>query len=373
MTTALVFAVFALLYAALIVWFTYGWWSLSAFLNKDSQEVSFSVIIPARNEARHIMQLLILLRNQHYPKAKHEVIVVDDHSSDATASIVERKIASGFLTNVRLLKADQLNGKAGKKNALALGIENAANPWIVTVDADCIMGRHWLETLAGFVEQQQPDMILGQVAVVPGRTLFSQLQSLEFMSLTGTAAGAAAIGKPIMCSGANMAFRRDYFEKVGGYNGNEMYASGDDVFLLHKFKKLQGTRISFLKSHGGLVYTRASASLKEFLGQRGRWAGKAGGYRDTFTMVTGLLVAALNLLLTTGIVLGLLFSGQVLLTTLLVLILKAVIDFPIVFSVSGFLRQRELMWLYPALSLIYPFYVTASLFSGFFLKPSWKA
>ncbi len=373
MTAALFFAVFALLYAALIAWFTYGWLSLPAFWHKEHQAVSFSVIIPARNEAMHIMQLLILLRNQQYPKAQYEVIVVDDHSSDATASIVERKIASGFLTNVRLLKADQLNGKAGKKNALSLGIKNAANRWIITVDADCIMGRHWLESLAGFIEQQQPDMVIGQVAVAPAKSLFSQMQALEFMSLMCTTAGASAIGKPIMCNGANLAFRKDYFEKVGGYEGNEDYASGDDVFLLHKFKKMQGARISFLKSHGGLVYTRASSSLKEFFRQRGRWAGKAGGYRDAFTLATGLVVAALNLLLTAGIIWGLLFSGQILMTALLVLIFKAVIDFPIMYSVSGFLRKRELMWLYPALSLVYPFYVSASLFSGFFLKPSWKA
>lgn len=372
MTTALIFAVFALLYAALIAWFTYGWMSLPAFWHKGDQDISFSVIIPARNEAQHIMQLLILMRNQQYPKEQFEVIVVDDHSSDATASIVERKIASGFLKNVRLLKADQLNGKAGKKNALSLGIANAANPWIVTVDADCIAGRHWLESLAGFIAQQQPDMVIGQVAVAPVKTLFSQLQALEFMSLSGTTAGAAAIGMPIMCNGANLAFQKEYFEKVGGYDGNKTYASGDDVFLLHKFKKLQGARISFLKSHGGLVYTRASVSLKEFFRQRGRWAGKAGGYRDGFTLFTGFVVAIFNLLLSAGIVWGVLFSGQVLMLALLVLVFKAVIDFPVLFSVTGFLRRRELMWLYPALSLIYPFYVTASLFCGFFLKPSWK-
>lgn len=373
MTFVLVFSGFALLYAGLIAWFTYGWMRLPVFWHKENNDVSFSVIIPVRNEASNIIRLLILLRNQEYPKGQYEVIVVDDHSSDTTASIVERKIASGFLTNVRLLRADQFKREAGKKNALSLGIEKAANPWIVTVDADCIMGRHWLQSLAGFIEQEQPDMVIGQVAVIPAKSLFSQMQALEFMSLTGSTAGAASIGKPIMCNGANLAFRKEYFEKVGGYKGNEDYASGDDVFLLHKFKKMQEARISFLKSHGGLVYTRALVNLKEFLRQRGRWAGKAGGYRDGFTLTTGFVVAALNLLLTTRIIWGLLFSEQILMAALMALIFKALIDFPIMYSVSGFLRKRELMWLYPALSLVYPFYVSASLFYGFFLKPSWKA
>lgn len=373
MITSLIFILAAVSYAVLILGFTAGWLRLPVFGHSNNSGVSFTVIVPARNEGKHIMQLLILLRNQQYPKEKFEVIVVDDHSADGTAKIVKQKISSGYLSNVRLLKSADINGVKGKKNALTIGVEQARFNWIVTTDADCIMGRHWLQTISDFIEQQQPDMVIGQVAVTPGESHFSQMQALEFMSLSGTSAGAAALGKPIMCSGANLAFRKDQFEKVGGYSGNEQFVSGDDMFLMHKFKKLPGAKISFLKSHGAIVYTSAVSDIWEFFRQRGRWAGKAGGYTDAFTVLTGLVVVMMNLLVVTGVIGGSLFSKTVLLNALLLLVLKAMVDFPLLYSLTGYFRKRELMWLFPALSLIYPLYLAASLFSGFFFKPAWKA
>jgi poly-beta-1,6-N-acetyl-D-glucosamine synthase len=373
MILSLIFVIAAVSYAVLILGFTAGWMRLPVFWHSNNSGVSFSVIIPARNEEKHIMPLLILLRNQHFPKDQYEVIVVDDHSSDATARIVEQKIASGYLSNVRLIKAADINGVRGKKNALTIGIEQARFNWIITSDSDCKMGRHWLQAISGFIEQQKPDMVIGQVAITPGASLFSQMQALEFMSLSGSSAGAAALGKPIMCSGANLAFRKDQFERVGGYIGNEQFASGDDMFLLQKFKKLPGVKIAFLKSHGAIVYTRAVSEIRDFFRQRGRWAGKAGGYKDAFTMLTAFAVVMINLLIVTGIFGGSLFSETVLLNALLLLVFKALVDFPLLFSVSGFFEKRDMLWLYPALSIAYPFYVLVSLIAGFSLKPSWKS
>ncbi|MEE4176853.1 MAG: glycosyltransferase [Bacteroides sp.] len=373
MTLSLIFILIAVLYTGLIVAFTAGWMRLPIFWYKESSETPFSIIIPARNEQKHIMQLLILLRNQHYPKNRYEVIVVDDHSTDATAAIVERKIASGFFTNVRLIKARDLTTKPGKKNALALGIEMAKNNWIVTLDADVLLWTHWLQSLAGFIEQEQPAMIIGPVAMAPGKTIFSQMQALEFMSLAGSTAGAAAIGRPVMCNGANLAFRKDLFLQVGGYSGNEHLASGDDVFLLHKFKKLPGAKIPYMKSHGAIVYTRAVSTVKEFLRQRGRWAGKTGSYRDAFTLLVGFVVALMNLTIFAGILVSPFISQKALLGALLLLVFKALVDFPLLFSLSDYHRRRDLMWLYPALALVYPFYVVASLFAGFVIKPRWKS
>src|SRR5262245_41286386 len=47
-----------------------------------------SVIVPVRNEARHIQQTLTQILNQHYDPARFEIIVVDGQSADKTWSIV---------------------------------------------------------------------------------------------------------------------------------------------------------------------------------------------------------------------------------------------------------------------------------------------
>jgi cellulose synthase/poly-beta-1,6-N-acetylglucosamine synthase-like glycosyltransferase len=50
----------------------------------------FSIIIPARNEEESIGRCLSSLFSQDYPAELFQVIVVDDHSTDGTASVVSR-------------------------------------------------------------------------------------------------------------------------------------------------------------------------------------------------------------------------------------------------------------------------------------------
>jgi len=372
MVIEIIFVLAGISYAMLIGWFTAGWLRLPVFWPKGNGSARLSVIIALRNEERNIVKLMESLRWQKYPAEHFEVLIIDDHSTDSTPDLVAQRLASGMYSNFRLIGASDFIEIQGKKNAITLGVRHSQFEWVVTTDADCIMGRHWLQSISDFIESQNPNMVIGQVIIEHRNSLFSQMQALEFMSLSGATAGSAAIGRPIMCNGANLAFRKDLFEKTGGYQGNEHYASGDDMFLLLKFKKLPDAHIAFLKSHGALVYTRATASLKEFFNQRARWAGKASGYRDGFTLATGLVVSATNLLIVAGTIAGLFLSGKYLLAALLLLIFKAAVDLPILYNITGFLRKRELMWLYPALFLVYPFYVIISLGLGLFAKPKWK-
>ncbi len=367
-----IFATTGILYAVLIAWFTAGWLKLPVFWPKGNNSVRFSVVIALRNEEKNVSKLLESLRLQNYKEENFEVFLVDDFSTDSTSQLIAQRLATGMYPNFRLISSANFTEKKGKKSALTIGIQHSQFDWIITTDADCIFGRHWLQSFAGFIESENPDMVIGQVVVSAGAGLFSQMQSLEFMSLIGVTAGSAKIGRPVMCNGANLAFRKEMFEMAQGYTGNVQYASGDDVFLLQKFKKLNKAKVLFLKNHGAIVYTRPARRLEEFLAQRSRWAGKAGGYTDGFTLLTGFAVAAMNLLIAAGVVFGTVFSSNLLLAALLLLIFKAFVDFPILLSITSFLRNGRLMWLYPALALVYPFYVTTVLALGFLTKPNWK-
>src|SRR3954469_11619920 len=54
-----------------------------------SAKVSFTVIIPARNEEDRIAPCLQTVLAQHYPTELCEVIVVDDYSTDNTAAVIQ--------------------------------------------------------------------------------------------------------------------------------------------------------------------------------------------------------------------------------------------------------------------------------------------
>ncbi len=58
-------------------------------------------------------------------------------------------------------------------------------------------------------------MIFGPVAYFPEKGLLNRFQSLEFSGLMASGAGAAMAGRPFMCNGANLAYRKEAFLKVG--------------------------------------------------------------------------------------------------------------------------------------------------------------
>jgi dolichol-phosphate mannosyltransferase len=88
---------------------------------------SISVVIPARDEAARIGPLLDAIVGA---PGVHEAIVVDDQSTDATATLA--RAAGATVISGQVLP----DGWAGKAWALQQGIEAARSQWVVTLDAD---------------------------------------------------------------------------------------------------------------------------------------------------------------------------------------------------------------------------------------------
>jgi dolichol-phosphate mannosyltransferase len=90
---------------------------------------TISVIIPARNEANRIRACLEAIVGA---PGIHEVVVVDDESSDETAAVASRLGAT-------VLSGKPLpNGWVGKAWALHQGVQAATGEWVVTLDADAV-------------------------------------------------------------------------------------------------------------------------------------------------------------------------------------------------------------------------------------------
>src|ERR1700756_1393909 len=85
-------------------------------------------IVPARNEAASIAQVVSALARQDYA-GNFSVIVVDDHSDDATVAIAQKSAQdSGAATKVQILSApDLVSGWTGKLWALNAGVSAASN------------------------------------------------------------------------------------------------------------------------------------------------------------------------------------------------------------------------------------------------------
>lgn len=92
-----------------------------------------TILVPAKDEALGIADCLATLRAQDYPN--FEILVADDRSVDATASIVEE--ISKQDPRVRLVRITSLpEGWTGKCNALQQLQQQARGEWLLFVDAD---------------------------------------------------------------------------------------------------------------------------------------------------------------------------------------------------------------------------------------------
>lgn len=321
-----------------------------------------SVIVAARNEQDMIGNLLNDLRkNKHI---NFEVIIVDDHSEDRTTAIVQR--FSGTDGRFRLIA----NNGQGKKAALTTGIGASSGSLILTIDADCRVGPDWIASMSAYFENGSTQLVLGPVRL-NACSFFDFVQSVEFSSLIGSASAMAGWGIPILANGANLAFRKTAFESVHGYAGNQHVPSGDDEFLLRKIKNVYANGIEFANTRQSVVTTRANSSLKEFLHQRIRWAGKWRLHSDRLSQAVALFVFSFQAIVVS---MPFLVAAKLLsLSTVIMLISsKVILEFLFLRLISHYLDAPWKLSAFWLLQLVYPYYVVFTGFLANFRSYEWK-
>jgi cellulose synthase/poly-beta-1,6-N-acetylglucosamine synthase-like glycosyltransferase len=358
----LIIGLILILYTFLTLLLMWGWWRLPVFVPEPNAEVKtkISVIVPIRNEADNILNLLQDFENQSYSKDLLEIIIANDGSTDDSHRLVRDWIDwKKEIINAQIFNVTQ-GSASPKKRAITEALSLATGKLIVTTDGDCRVEPNWLRNIAICYENTQAKLISGPVRIIPTgkgilQRLFAVFQSIEFGSLIGSGAAAVYFGKPNMCNGANLAYEKAVFEEVGGYDGNETLASGDDEFLMHKIARKYTDGIVFLKSPQSIVNTLPQATLKDFYNQRKRWASKWRFYSNWQTIALAVFIFGVNL----ASILALL--GWILDTNPLIInqifIAKLIVEFTFLGLISHFFKNTKYIFLILLLQLIYPFYV----------------
>lgn len=353
-------------YSILILYFIYGWLKGKTF-KKDKKPflTQVSIIVAARNEQHSILPLLQDLTAQQYPGNLFEVIVMDDSSEDNTLSIA-KELAQKH-NNIRVLNCSS----KGKKEAISEGILNSQGDLIITTDADCRMSDKWLSSIVSFYELNKPEMIIAPVCLNGNEGFFEKMQSLEFLSLSGITGASALNGKPLLCSGANLAYTKKAFLAVDGFKGGGQTPSGDDMMLMIKFKKAFAGKIGYLKSEEAVVYTAPQKTVKDFFNQRKRWISKNRYYNDSFISFCAWIVLLFNGSISVFLPLTILNKGfaEILVISFS---LKLFIDFLFLFLTASFFKRKTLLWLYLPAQLLYMLYVPIASIAGFTGKFTWK-
>lgn len=177
----------------------------------DMNALPVSVVIPALNEESCIARCLLSVLDQDFPHDQMEIIVVNNGSTDATASVARQ-----FSVQV----VDELRtGVARARNA---GIRAAQGEIVAFIDADCVAKPNWLRELLSGPDDEKIVCFVGDILPMPGRGLIADFVHDRRLISQETLLSAS----PPVAAGANIAYRKSVFKEIGYFD--ETFLEGED-------------------------------------------------------------------------------------------------------------------------------------------------
>lgn len=183
-----------------------------------SDGLRVSVLVAARNAERSMPGLLDRLERQTLPREAYEVVIVDDHSDDGTAAVIDASA---------IAKLVQMPARGGAYVARNAGLEHTSAPVVAVTDADCLPSETWLEEGLEGLERQEADLLGGHLEV-PLRAKPSMAELVDFVRYLDQRRAFEEAG---FLATANIFIRRHVFEAVGSFN-DRVISGGDREFSL---------------------------------------------------------------------------------------------------------------------------------------------
>ncbi len=364
---------FSAVYAGLLLWLRSGvrrahWEDQNPTTAEPLPRVS--VVVPARNEERHLGRCLHALSRQDYPTELLEVVVVDDRSWDTTPSIIARYAAKH--ANFRSVRVKTLPpGVAPKKHALHQGIRLANGEIVLTTDADCEPPPTWVREMASRFAADT-GMVLGFSPLTLGRLsrLAEALFRLDSVALASLAAAGVGIRYPLTCSGRNLGYRKAVYEELGGFGRYQSVGSGDDDLFLARVRDETSWHVRYAFAKTSQVPAEPPTSLRALWNQRTRHASKGIIYARPITVGLVLLYLYNLAFLVLGWVS--LWVGVARVFFLLSWTLKSGSEWLLLARTARYLDFRAPVFLVPLVTIFHAFYVTVFGLAGQFRSFEWK-
>ena len=303
-------AVLFLISCYLLIYAIFLWRLLGGFgkvprftYQQNSTETGFTVIVPFRNEEKNLPDLLKSFEQLDYPREQVEFIFIDDFSTDDSARVVNRWRLDNPTIHTTMIDSVRMSASP-KKDAIQRAIPIALHNWIVTTDADCKVPTGWLSVYDSFIRERKVRMCCGPVRYQTRFNICDYFQQADMMALQGVTIASFGLGRAFMCNAANFAFEKSFFQEIGGFNGVDGVASGDDVFLLQKAVAKNPDAVSYLKSREAIVTAKPANSWIDLFHQRVRWASKSKSYISNYGESLALVTFFGNLTLLLAMILA---------------------------------------------------------------------
>ena len=215
--------------------------------------MDFSVVVPFYNAEQFIERCVRALLEQAYPADRYEILMVDNGSTDSSASIV------GKFGRVRLLKEPEQGSYAARNR----GIREARGSIVAFTDPDCVPREDWLAQIGRAMDRPNTSVVLGDRQFAGDCGMLGDLAAYE-----------SALCRRIFETGKaeyyyaytnNMAVRMTVLKATGGF---ERLPRGADTLFLRRVLRECGSS-AVTHSPDVLVRHLEIGSARDYLRKKG--------------------------------------------------------------------------------------------------------
>jgi glycosyltransferase involved in cell wall biosynthesis len=205
-----------------------------------SPRTLISVVVTVRNEARCLGQLLDSLLVQEPP---FEIVLVDSESRDRTVEIAET-FARRHPGVLRIILQSGSRGIGRNR-----GVREARGACVAFTDGDCFADSQWIHELR---EGLATTPVVAGRTVVVGKPSYGALERVELFQS----------GYDVTYPSCNLAYHRDLFERLGGFDPR--FITAEDIDLNLRAVRA-GAAIRYVPE--GIIYHHKRATFARFLFQ----------------------------------------------------------------------------------------------------------
>lgn len=225
---------------------------------KDPKKLlKVTVLIPVLNNPEGVRKSLDSLKKVDYPKNKIEVIVINDGSTDNTASVLREYTPwIKIITNKKNI---------GKGNSLNKALKIATGDVIGCLDSDAFVMRNTLKKMIGYFQNPKVMAVAPSIKIYGARSILGRVQYIEFLSSSYVRKIGAFLGAIPLAPGCFTLFRKKFFDMYGGWDASTIT---EDVELS---LRVESKRYLIENAMDGNVYTKPVKGFGSLLSQRLRW------------------------------------------------------------------------------------------------------
>jgi cellulose synthase/poly-beta-1,6-N-acetylglucosamine synthase-like glycosyltransferase len=283
----------------------------------ESKLFRTSIIVAMKNEMRNVRLCMEALSHQDYPKDRLEIVIVDDGSTDGTSEILAEYQEK--FPHIKILRNDSTPiGVSSKKLALSKAIAKGTGEILLFTDADCVPPPYWVHSMIACFEPGVGFVVGFSPLIDPTDSVFGKLLLLDSVASGIVAAGCIGLKGAATCTGRNLAYRREIFDQVNGFDKIMYSVSGDDDLFVQLVRKETNWKIKFSTDNESIVPSYQTINFKEFFTQKRRHL-SAGKYYNFKLQIAYFLFHSANLFIFTFFLLSTIWRQYFLLALLLLL------------------------------------------------------